>query len=154
MSPGVPLPDVADYLDEYLRIREIPDEPNAINGLQVENSGSIGGIVAAVDASQATIDGVIATLEPDSRRRCFWFIMVCSGMAMCRLPAAGTGGCRRSWTTTFHCMPPTTRWTFTRKSAITRCWPSDWASGWKAGSGTTVASRSERGDTARQSGDP
>ena len=64
MSVEVPLSDVVGYLDEYLRIREIPDEPNAINGLQVENGGRIGGIVAAVDASQATIDGVIATLEP------------------------------------------------------------------------------------------
>ena len=63
MPSTVPLREVVDYLDEYLRIREIPDDARAINGLQVENSGSIGGIIAAVDASQATIDGVIATLE-------------------------------------------------------------------------------------------
>jgi dinuclear metal center YbgI/SA1388 family protein len=60
---GVPLQELVQYLDEYLRIRDIPDEKNAINGLQVENSGTVGGVVAAVDASQATIDGVIATLE-------------------------------------------------------------------------------------------
>ena len=48
------------YLDDYLRIRDVPDERNAVNGLQVENLGLVGGIVAAVDASQATIDGVIA----------------------------------------------------------------------------------------------
>jgi dinuclear metal center YbgI/SA1388 family protein len=64
MSADVALSDLVEYLDRYLRIREIPDEPNAINGLQVENSGRVGGIVAAVDASQATIEGVIATLEP------------------------------------------------------------------------------------------
>ncbi|MGH7509029.1 MAG: Nif3-like dinuclear metal center hexameric protein [Gemmatimonadales bacterium] len=64
-GPGVPLLELVDYLDEYLRIKHIPDETNAVNGLQVENTGWVGGIVAAVDASQATIDGVIATLEPD-----------------------------------------------------------------------------------------
>jgi dinuclear metal center YbgI/SA1388 family protein len=63
MMAAVPLDRVAQYLDEYLRIREIPDETNAINGLQVENSGMVGGIIAAVDASQETIDGVIAALE-------------------------------------------------------------------------------------------
>jgi dinuclear metal center YbgI/SA1388 family protein len=56
----VALSKVVTYLDEYLRIREIPDETNAVNGLQVENRGSIGRIVAAVDASMATIDGVVA----------------------------------------------------------------------------------------------
>lgn len=64
MASGVPLPEVVDYLDEYLRTGEIPDDPRALNGLQVENSGRIGAVVAAVDASQATIDGVVATLEP------------------------------------------------------------------------------------------
>jgi dinuclear metal center YbgI/SA1388 family protein len=57
---GVPLADLTQYLDEYLRIREVPDERNAVNGLQVENSGVIGSIVAAVDASLATIQGVVA----------------------------------------------------------------------------------------------
>src|ERR671918_2719150 len=56
--PAVPLADVVAYADEFLRIREVADERNAVNGLQVENKGSISGIVAAVDASQATIDGV------------------------------------------------------------------------------------------------
>jgi len=65
MNPGVSLQQVVSYLDQYLRIREVPDEANAVNGLQVENSGRIGGIVAAVDASQATIDGVIASREPN-----------------------------------------------------------------------------------------
>jgi dinuclear metal center YbgI/SA1388 family protein len=57
---GVPLGELVSYLDEYLRVREVPDERNAVNGLQVENSGHIGRIVAAVDASQATIDGLAA----------------------------------------------------------------------------------------------
>ena len=55
---AVALREVVAYLDEYLRIREVPDYEGALNGLQVENAGSIDRIVAAVDASQATIDGV------------------------------------------------------------------------------------------------
>jgi dinuclear metal center YbgI/SA1388 family protein len=62
-GPTVSLDDLVEYLDEYLRIKDIPDQSNAVNGLQVENSGRVGGIVAAVDASQATIDGVVAALE-------------------------------------------------------------------------------------------
>lgn len=57
---AVPLAEVVRYLDDYLRIRDVPDERNAVNGLQVENRGLVGSIVAAVDASQATIDGVVA----------------------------------------------------------------------------------------------
>ncbi len=64
MASGVPLYDLVAYLNEYLKVEEIPDDAKAINGLQVENSGLVGSIVAAVDASQATIDGVVATLEP------------------------------------------------------------------------------------------
>jgi len=57
---AAPLAEIVRYLDDYLRIRDVPDERNAVNGLQVENRGLVGSIVAAVDASQATIDGVIA----------------------------------------------------------------------------------------------
>ncbi len=65
MTSSAQLSDLVGYLDEYLRVREVPDEANAVNGLQVENSGTVGSIVAAVDASQATIDGVIASIESD-----------------------------------------------------------------------------------------
>jgi dinuclear metal center YbgI/SA1388 family protein len=54
---GIPLLDVVEYLDDFLRIREVADEPNAVNGLQVENAGSIDRIVAAVDASLEAIEG-------------------------------------------------------------------------------------------------
>ena len=50
------LRDIVEYLTGYLRISEIPDDPRALNGLQVENSGSVTRIAAAVDACQATID--------------------------------------------------------------------------------------------------
>jgi dinuclear metal center YbgI/SA1388 family protein len=60
MPPQARLTDIVSYLDAYLRVREVPDDPNALNGLQVENSGVVSRIVAAVDASQATFDGVTA----------------------------------------------------------------------------------------------
>ena len=65
MTATVQLSDLTTYLDQYLRVREVPDEANAVNGLQVENSGMVGRIIAAVDASQATIDGVIASIDSD-----------------------------------------------------------------------------------------
>lgn len=52
--------DVVEYLDAYLRIGSVPDDPRALNGLQVANSGRIGLIAAAVDACQATIDAAAA----------------------------------------------------------------------------------------------
>jgi dinuclear metal center YbgI/SA1388 family protein len=56
---------LAEYLDAYLRVREVPDEPNALNGLQVENaSGRIARIVAAVDASLQTIEAIRQDGEP------------------------------------------------------------------------------------------
>lgn len=61
MTHLVPLTDLVGYLDGYLRIREVPDEPNAQNGLQAENrSGAVSRIVAAVDASLATISAAAA----------------------------------------------------------------------------------------------
>ncbi|MDX2192202.1 MAG: Nif3-like dinuclear metal center hexameric protein [Gemmatimonadales bacterium] len=57
-APRVPLAELAAYLDGYLRVREWPDEANALNGLQVENGGSVGRLVGAVDASLATIEGL------------------------------------------------------------------------------------------------
>ncbi|MEO8450452.1 MAG: Nif3-like dinuclear metal center hexameric protein [Gemmatimonadota bacterium] len=62
----VALRELVEYLDGYLRIREVPDEPTAVNGLQVENSGAVSRIVAAVDASLATIEGVAGQSEARS----------------------------------------------------------------------------------------
>jgi dinuclear metal center YbgI/SA1388 family protein len=60
MTTTASLSEITTHLDGYLRIGELPDEPNAVNGLQVENrSGTIGRIVAAVDASQETVGGVV-----------------------------------------------------------------------------------------------
>jgi dinuclear metal center YbgI/SA1388 family protein len=46
-----PLSRIVEYTDKYLRIREIEDWPNALNGLQIENSGGVTKIGAAVDVS-------------------------------------------------------------------------------------------------------
>lgn len=59
MTRAVPLNEVAAWLDDFLRVREVPDASGALNGLQVENGGQVDRVVAAVDASQATIDGVV-----------------------------------------------------------------------------------------------
>ncbi len=45
------LTEIVEYTDEYLRIRAIGDWPNALNGLQIENSGRVTKIGAAVDIS-------------------------------------------------------------------------------------------------------
>lgn len=53
------LAQIVSYADEHLRLREIADWPNALNGLQIENSGTVTRIGAAVDASTRAIDTAI-----------------------------------------------------------------------------------------------
>ena len=45
------LSEIVEYANKYLRIRKIEDWPNALNGLQIENSGNVTKIGAAVDVS-------------------------------------------------------------------------------------------------------
>lgn len=52
----VPLAALVDYLDGYLRVAEVEDSANALNGLQVDSGRAIGHIAAAVDACGTTID--------------------------------------------------------------------------------------------------
>jgi dinuclear metal center YbgI/SA1388 family protein len=47
----VSLCDIVSYTDDFLRIREVGDWDNALNGLQIENSGRVTRIGAAVDVS-------------------------------------------------------------------------------------------------------
>src|SRR5512134_3921881 len=54
------LEQLVAYLDGYLRVAEVRDDPRAHNGLQVENSGTLGPVLGAVDASQAAIDAAVA----------------------------------------------------------------------------------------------
>ena len=57
---GAPLHTIATHLDALLRVREIPDYPQALNGLQVEHRGPVMKIAAAVDVSARTIRGAVA----------------------------------------------------------------------------------------------
>lgn len=57
---STPLHSITDLLDSTLRIREIRDASVALNGLQVENNGSVTKVALAVDGSQKTIDDAIA----------------------------------------------------------------------------------------------
>ena len=45
------LDEIVSYTDRFLRIRDVGDWDNALNGLQVENSGRVRRIGAAVDVS-------------------------------------------------------------------------------------------------------
>ncbi len=53
------LTEIVRFTDGYLRLAEIEDYPNALNGLQIENSGEVTKIGAAVDASTYTIEMAI-----------------------------------------------------------------------------------------------
>lgn len=57
---STPLSDITALLDATLRIAEIRDAPVALNGLQVENSGSVTKVALAVDGSQETIEAAVA----------------------------------------------------------------------------------------------
>ena len=52
--------ELAQYLNDYLHIHEITDYSTALNGLQVENSGRVSRVGAAVDASEASIKEAVA----------------------------------------------------------------------------------------------
>ncbi|MDR0727401.1 MAG: Nif3-like dinuclear metal center hexameric protein, partial [Puniceicoccales bacterium] len=51
---------MVDFCGRLLRIAEFADYPHAYNGLQVENSGKITRLGAAVDANRMSIEGAIA----------------------------------------------------------------------------------------------
>jgi dinuclear metal center YbgI/SA1388 family protein len=50
------LSDIVNYTNDFLRTREIGDWDNALNGLQIENSGGVTKIGAAVDASTRVLE--------------------------------------------------------------------------------------------------
>ncbi len=55
-SRSVPLEKVAGYLEKLLDHRNIADWSQALNGLQLENTGAVHRIGAAVDACEATLE--------------------------------------------------------------------------------------------------
>lgn len=54
------LKEIVSYLDAELRISEIPDYPGALNGLQLENTGTVTKVAAAVDASLPVVEKAVA----------------------------------------------------------------------------------------------
>ena len=50
------LRELTGWLDEYLRVREVPDDKLALNGLQVDGPADVTRVAVAVDACQAVID--------------------------------------------------------------------------------------------------
>jgi dinuclear metal center YbgI/SA1388 family protein len=52
----VDLSALVSYLDDYLRIGDVNDSPQALNGLQVANGGTVERLAATVDACRATIE--------------------------------------------------------------------------------------------------
>lgn len=54
------LESLLQYMDAYLGVPDHPDYPHALNGLQVEGSRDVRRVVAAVDASEATITEAVS----------------------------------------------------------------------------------------------
>lgn len=50
---------VVEYLDDLLETQSVPDYTNALNGLQLANSGSVTRIAAAVDFSTRTVAAAV-----------------------------------------------------------------------------------------------
>lgn len=56
----ISLSELARYVDDLLETARTPDYPNALNGVQLENTAPIRGISAAVDFSTRAIRGTLA----------------------------------------------------------------------------------------------
>ena len=52
--------EIAAYLDAFLDVAAVPDYPGAVNGLQLENRGSVSRLGAAVDGSERAIRLAVA----------------------------------------------------------------------------------------------
>lgn len=50
---------IVEYLNDVLETAAVPDYPNALNGLQLANGGTVVSIAAAVDFSTRTIAGAV-----------------------------------------------------------------------------------------------
>jgi len=50
---------ICSFLDEFLKIEDVEDYPNALNGLHLQNDGCVTRIGAAVDSSEAVIEMAI-----------------------------------------------------------------------------------------------
>jgi dinuclear metal center YbgI/SA1388 family protein len=55
------LEEIVKYQDDLLRVAEFTDYPNALNGLQLENSGKVERVAAAVDACEPVLRMAVET---------------------------------------------------------------------------------------------
>ena len=53
------LREITGYLDQVLDLAGIPDYPQALNGLQLENGGEVTRVVAAVDACLPVVEQAV-----------------------------------------------------------------------------------------------
>lgn len=53
------LNDIVSFLDKTLSVDSIPDAPGALNGLQLENDGTVTRIAVAVDGSEKTLQAAL-----------------------------------------------------------------------------------------------
>src|SRR5262245_39337107 len=53
------LSEIVSYTDRFLRIRDVGDWENALNGVQIENSGRVTRIGAAVDVSTRVLSEAV-----------------------------------------------------------------------------------------------
>lgn len=86
------LTELVRYTDSYLRIGEIEDWANALNGLQIENSGRVTTIGAAVDVSTRVLT--------EGAKRKIDLLLVHHGLFWAGLQPV-TGGLRRQLTIAF-----------------------------------------------------
>ena len=92
MTSPADLREICAYLDDFLRVGQVTDYPNALNGLQLENGGAISRIGAAVDASGYTI--------AEAAARGVDFLLVHHGLFWSGLQPM-TGGQYRQWKRAF-----------------------------------------------------
>ena len=57
--PNASLEKIVAYCDKLLKTREVLDWKGAVNGLQVENSGKVTRIAAAVDGNRSTVEAAV-----------------------------------------------------------------------------------------------
>jgi dinuclear metal center YbgI/SA1388 family protein len=58
-QPAAPLGDIVSWLDQFLQTESTPDYAGAVNGLQIEHTGPVRQVAAAVDASLRSVQDAV-----------------------------------------------------------------------------------------------
>src|SRR3989442_8163140 len=86
------LSELTRYLDDYLRVRDVPDAPEALNGLQVDNAGQVTRIAAAVDLCEATVQLAVGPARRPAARPSRAVLEWTATARGARLPTGGVPG--------------------------------------------------------------